>query len=192
MSLSDQLDKWFGSVSVSDRGCKSVLVRPRPQGDKDVISRYLWLAKWRSPGSTCPTCQPVMAPINQAQSCHWQESSSRTTSLWCGSTPSSVYLWHAGMGTTKPPVAQLSIHCPRTAQTVGGKPVFQYGGSGFAAETLFHSHAATICKFAITSLHGEMSLPRLNPDDCDLKVELLSNESIVWMCFVWFFVSNQQ
>lgn len=44
-----------------------------------------------------------MAPINQAQSCHWQESSSRTTSLWCRSTPSNVYLQHADMGTTKPP-----------------------------------------------------------------------------------------
>lgn len=59
----------------------------RPQGDKDVISRYLWLAKWRSPSSTCPSCQPVMAPINQAQSCHWQESSSRTPSPWCTTTP---------------------------------------------------------------------------------------------------------
>lgn len=89
-------------------------------------------------------------------------------------------------GHYKTPMAQLSIQFPRTAQTVGGKPIFKYGGTRFSAETLFLSHAATICKFAIRSLHGEMSLPRLNPDYCDLRGELLSTESIVWMCFVWF------
>lgn len=77
-------------------------------------------------------------------------------------------------GHYKTPMAQLSIHLPRTAQTVGGKPVFQHSGSRFSAETLLHSHAGTICKFAITSLHGEMSSPRLNLDYCDLKGELLS------------------
>lgn len=89
-------------------------------------------------------------------------------------------------GHYKTPMAQLSSHSPHTAQTVGGKPVFLYSGTRFSAETPFHSHAATICKFAITSLHGEMSLPQLNPDYCNLKGELLSIESIVWMCFVWF------
>lgn len=57
-----------------------------PWRDKDVISCYLWLAKWRSPGPACLPpfpCQPVMAPINQAQSCRWQESSSRTMSPLC-------------------------------------------------------------------------------------------------------------
>lgn len=90
-------------------------------------------------------------------------------------------------GPYKNPMAQLSIHVPRTAQTAGGEPIFQYHGTRFSAETLFHSHAATICKFAITSLHREMSLPRLNPDYCDLKGELLCIESIFWMCFVWFY-----
>lgn len=89
-------------------------------------------------------------------------------------------------GHYKTPVAQLSIHYSHMAQTVGGKPIFQYGGTRFSAKILYHSHAATICKFAIMSLHGEMSLPPLNPDYCDLKGELLSTESIVWMCFVWF------
>lgn len=89
-------------------------------------------------------------------------------------------------GHYKTPMAQLSSHFPHTAQTVGGKPLFQSDSSRFAAETLFHSHAATICKFAITSLHGEMSLPRPNPDYSDLKGELLSIESVVWLCFVWF------
>lgn len=157
----------------------------RPQGDKDVISHYLWLAKWRSPSSACPFCQPVMAPINQAQSCHWQESSSRTTSPWCTSTPSYVYLWHAGMGATKPPWHNDPATFPLRAQTVGGKPVFVYGGTHFSSETLFHSHAATTLKFAIPSLHGE-SLPQLNPGYCDLKGELLSIELIVWVCYVWF------
>lgn len=142
---------WVGSCSA------------RPQGDKDLISHYLWLAKWRSPGSTCPSCQLVMAPINQAQSCHWQESSSRTTFALVRQCCLQCVPVTCRHGHYKTPMAQLSIQFPCTAQTVGGKPMFQYGGTRFSAETLFHSHAATICKFAITSLHGEMSLPRLNP-----------------------------
>lgn len=158
----------------------------RPQGDKDVISHYLWLAKWRSPSSTCLSCQLVMAPINQAQSCHWHQSSSRTTSRWCNSTPSNVYLWHVGMGNTKPPWHNYPATFPLRAQTVGGKPVFLYGGTHFSVETVFHWHAATLLKFPTSSPRGELSLPQLNPGYCDLEEELLSIELIVWVCYVWF------
>lgn len=78
-----------------------------------------------------------------------------------------------------PPWHNYPVTFPHTAQTVGGKPVRQHSGPRFSSKTLFHSHAATICKFAITSLHGEMSLPQLHPDYCDLNGELLNIQSDV-------------
>ena len=92
-------------------------------------------------------------------------------------------------GHYKPSMAQLSIHCPRTAQTVGGKPIFQYCGTRLSTETLFHSHAATICKYAITSLHGETSFPRLNPATLKGNYSVLNQLS---ECVLFDFVSNQQ
>lgn len=104
----------------------------RMQGDKDVISRYLWLAKWRSLSSTCPSSHPVMATINQAQSSQWQESSSRTTLPWCTSSPSCVYLWHAGMSTPNP--HGTIIHFPCTAQTEEG---LYFNSGGRALQQLY-------------------------------------------------------
>lgn len=60
------------------------------------------------------------------------------------------------------PMAQLSSHFPHMAQTVGGRHIFQYGRALFSPKALFHSHAETICKFAITSLNISLAEPWLH------------------------------
>lgn len=78
-----------------------------------------------------------------------------------------------------PPWHNYPATSPAQHKQWEASPVLQYSGTRFSSKTLLHSHAATICKFAITSLHGEMSLPQLHPDYCDLNGELLNIQSNV-------------
>lgn len=91
------------------------------------------------------------------------------------------------MGTTNPHgtiIQPLSL----TAQTVGGKPVFLYGGTRLSAETLFHSHAATIMKSAVTNL-------QVYPGETPATATFKGNYSILNQlseCVKFDFLSNQQ
>lgn len=148
--------------------CQSVFIGV--QGDDEIVSYYLWLAKWFSLCCSCHTCHPVMVAAIQDQSSHWRESSA------C-----SVHLWHAGNSTTIPP----GHGSPCAAQAVGKRnPIFEGRSACFLAETLFHSHAATICKFVIMSQHGEL-IPTPNQNQTIATLKGNNSESSVWMCF-WF------
>lgn len=128
-------------------------------------------------------------PHKSNQSCHWQESSSRTASPWCTTLPS-VYTRDIQAWALQTPNGTIIQPLPCTAQTVGGKPISQYDGTRSSTETLFCSHAVAICKFAISNLHGEMGLPQSNPDySLNGRYSVFKRLS---ECVMFDFVSNQQ
>lgn len=86
------------------------------------------------------------------------------------------------------PMAQLSSHFPHMAQTVGGRHIFQYGRALFSPKALFHSHAETICKFAITSLNISLAEPWLHRHERGITRYWIKCLNVCVFLFFYLFV----
>lgn len=147
-------------------------LRSGQKRDKYLISCYLWRAKWGSSSSTCPSCQPVTAPINQAQTCLWQESSSRTTSPLSSAPGPQTWGLRNPHGTIIPPFPPHSTNSGRLVSASIFWHPFLYSCSDWMQ----------ICD--IKSLHRET--PSLHP--CCNMEDLLSQYECFGVFVVFFYV----